>query len=57
MPNPKKITIYYDGDCPVCHTFVHFLRLKEMYDLTLISMRESASYVVEFDERGINLDE
>lgn len=56
MPN-TSVTIYFDGECPICHRFVRFLTVQNNYDLELVDMRSDPHLVPHFDDLGVDLDQ
>ncbi|WP_020409610.1 DCC1-like thiol-disulfide oxidoreductase family protein [Hahella ganghwensis] len=61
MPSAEQsqIIIIYDGECPYCTKYTHFLKLKKaMGNVVLINAREQENeYVVEAQKLNIDLDE
>lgn len=55
---PDTIYLLYDGQCPVCHTYVTKLRIeKAAGKFVLISAREPSALLDEVNAKGINIDE
>ena len=57
--NPAPgLTLVYDGDCPVCSTYVTRLRLRRAAGhLDLLDARQSPDLVQQMAQRGYRLDE
>lgn len=52
------LSIYYDGDCPLCSRYVRLLRLRDTFgELRLVDVREDSSARKTLKARGITLDE
>jgi predicted DCC family thiol-disulfide oxidoreductase YuxK len=52
------LVLVYDGECPVCSTYVRYMRIKKSVgDLTLINARESGEWVQRVRSAGYDLDE
>ncbi len=58
-PNPiGDVAIVYDGDCPLCSSYVLFYRLRSLKaDVRLIDARESDPLVDEVRRRNLDLDQ
>jgi predicted DCC family thiol-disulfide oxidoreductase YuxK len=59
LPNAGAWFVY-DGECPMCTSAAHALRIKEEYgSIHLLNARESADHIVvkEVTKRGLDLDE
>jgi hypothetical protein len=35
----RSIRIYYDGECPFCSSYIRLVRLKEMFDVSIVDVR------------------
>ena len=60
LANKEGIWFVYDGECPMCTSAAHAIRIKEDYGaLHLINAREAANnpLVQEITKRGLDLDE
>lgn len=54
----KGLVLVYDGECPVCSTYVRYMRIKESVgNLTLVNAREGGKWVEEVRDAGYDLDE
>ena len=54
----SNVTIYYDGDCPFCSKYVHYLRLSESVgEPRLVNVRGDAATLALLRERGLDLDQ
>ena len=43
MAENAKLTLLYDGDCPVCNRYVAMIRLREQFgELLLLNARENS---------------
>ncbi|MGB1077742.1 MAG: DCC1-like thiol-disulfide oxidoreductase family protein [Bdellovibrionales bacterium] len=48
----------YDGECPFCNNYVHFVNLREIFgEIRLIDARDDTPERKEVEERGYDLDE
>jgi len=36
----KTINLYYDGECPICHKYTLYLKIKEEYEFNILNIRE-----------------
>src|SRR4051812_5976160 len=53
-----KVTIYYDGECPLCSNYTRMLRLRETAgEVHLIDARRDAKSVARFCAIGIDINE
>lgn len=56
--NPPPPTLVYDGDCPVCSSYVRFVRLRESVgEVRLLNARDGGEEVESLQRQGIDLDE
>lgn len=54
----SKITIYYDGECPFCRSYVDYADLKRRYgQVELIDARHAPGKTADFLAAGYNLDD
>ena len=54
----SRIVVVYDGDCPLCNSYVGMTRLtKAVGRPTLVNARERPDLVRALAESGVNLDE
>jgi|SRR5690606_17817674 len=52
------LVLVYDGECPVCSTYVRYMRIRESVgDLTLINARDGGDWVQKIRAAGYDLDE
>ena len=58
MPR-NKLVIYYDGDCPFCRNYVHFLNMRNNYkgEVSLFNAREFPEKVEYFNAKGFPLND
>jgi predicted DCC family thiol-disulfide oxidoreductase YuxK len=57
MPDAGLILVY-DGECPVCSSYVRYVRLKDSAGpVTLINARDGGPWVQRVQSAGLNLDE
>ena len=57
-PQPAGLTLIYDGECPVCKTYVQMLRLREAAGVvTLVNAREAPDLVGDMRKRGFEINE
>jgi predicted DCC family thiol-disulfide oxidoreductase YuxK len=58
LTQDSRIVVVYDGDCPLCNSYVHMTRLsKAVGRPTLVNARERPELIKALAESGINLDE
>jgi predicted DCC family thiol-disulfide oxidoreductase YuxK len=58
LKQDSRIVVVYDGDCPLCNTYIRMTRLtKAVGRPTLINARERPELVKALAESGLNLDE
>jgi predicted DCC family thiol-disulfide oxidoreductase YuxK len=54
----QTLTIFYDGDCPVCAQYIRLYRLKDSnISFTLSDLRDKPEKVAEFAALGFDVDE
>ena len=54
----KEVTLYYDGECPFCSRYVHYLRLRDAVGtLQLVNIRKGGKDIYDLIARGFDLDE
>jgi predicted DCC family thiol-disulfide oxidoreductase YuxK len=57
-PNGDGAIIVYDGECPFCSSYIHFLRLRETIgDVELVDARQGGKFVEDVFAAGYDLDE
>ncbi len=55
---PEELTIFYDGDCPVCSSYTRFVELREEFgEVRLLNVRTDGRWVRFFEEIGLPLDD
>ena len=55
--SPKTLSIFYDGQCPVCTRYVHYYRLNDgNVTVSLVNMREDPGKVAEFQAMGYDVN-
>ncbi|MEK0435148.1 MAG: hypothetical protein RL369_1197 [Pseudomonadota bacterium] len=52
-----KLLIVYDGACPFCSRYVAMLKIREQFDVELLSARTADPRVGQFISAGYQLDE
>jgi predicted DCC family thiol-disulfide oxidoreductase YuxK len=53
----RRLTLVYDGQCPMCRQFVRLQRLRrDVGKVTLVDARQESDARRELSERGIDLD-
>ena len=57
MPSPPPLAIVYDGDCPLCKTYLRMLRLRALGEVELIDARQDHPLVERLMASGVDLDE
>ena len=54
----SSISIFYDGECPVCASYVKHVRLKRNFtQLELVDARKNQEIARHFSRRGMSLDD
>ncbi len=57
MPDAELVLVY-DGECPVCSSYVRYVRLKESAGrVTLVNARDGGPWVERIRAAGLDLDE
>jgi predicted DCC family thiol-disulfide oxidoreductase YuxK len=57
LQKDSRIVVIYDGDCPLCSTYIRVTRLsKAVGRPTLVNARERPELVRTLAENGVNLD-
>jgi predicted DCC family thiol-disulfide oxidoreductase YuxK len=57
-PQQPQAVVVYDGGCPVCSSYVRYVRIrKSAGHLTLVNARDGGPWVDQVLEAGLNLDE
>jgi len=52
-----EIKIFYDGSCFFCKNYIHFVKLKEDFNVSLYNLREHLDIADNFFKRGIDVDD
>jgi predicted DCC family thiol-disulfide oxidoreductase YuxK len=53
-----ELVLVYDGECPVCSSYVRYVRLKESAGrVTLVNARDGGPWVERIRAAGMDLDE
>ena len=56
--NPPDAVLVYDGQCPVCSSYVRYVRIKESVGkVALIDARDGGPYVKKIQAAGLDLNE
>ena len=53
----SRISIYYDGDCPLCRRYSSYLNLARDNELQLVDLRQAAQTAQSFQQRGLQPDQ
>ena len=53
----EELSIFYDGDCPVCKQYLRHANLKKSFNVSLIDLRRVPEKVVEFHSLGLNVNQ
>lgn len=53
----KKITVYFDNECPFCKEYSRYIDLRKKYELDLIDARGSPKEIASFKERGFDIND
>lgn len=57
MDSQDNATIIYDGECPLCKSYVSHLRLKKTVDVQLINARENKSILNNQELKHIDINQ
>jgi predicted DCC family thiol-disulfide oxidoreductase YuxK len=58
LPQAAQAVLVYDGDCPVCSTYVRYVRIKESAGgLLLVNGRDGGPWVARVRQEHLDLDE
>lgn len=53
----QTLSIFYDGDCPVCSGYVRYYRLKDgNISVSLVDLRDNLEKAAEFSVMGYDVD-
>jgi predicted DCC family thiol-disulfide oxidoreductase YuxK len=53
-----RLTVYYDGDCPLCRSYTRMMRLRETIGrVDLVDARQAPDAVSRFSSLGLKIDE
>ncbi len=56
-PQPPRLEVIYDGDCPFCASYVAYCRLKEAFpDVTLTDARAAPDRVAIYRGQGMDIN-
>lgn len=50
-----KITLYYDGECPICNQFKLYIDLRKKFDVELKNAREYREMMVQYQKEGMDI--
>src|SRR5215469_13364692 len=54
-PGARLLTVYYDGNCPLCRSYTRMMRLRETVGrVDLVDAREAPDAVSRFSSLGLN---
>ena len=54
----RTLSIFYDGECPVCTQYVRYYRLNDgNITVSLVDLRDKPEQVSEFNDMGFNVDD
>ena len=53
----SKITLYYDGDCPICNQFKLYVSLRKKFEIDLKNAREYRDLMIEYKKEGMDISE
>jgi predicted DCC family thiol-disulfide oxidoreductase YuxK len=51
------IKIYYDKDCPFCHKYTQFIKLKKEHNVYILNAREYKDSVYNFRTKGFDIND
>lgn len=55
---PQTLSIFYDGECPFCTSYVRYYRLNDgEITVSMVNLRNHPEKVAEFDASGLNVDD
>ena len=58
MAEAKKVLLVYDQQCPVCHRYSQWVRIKETVgQLQIVNAREDSNIMQEITEAGLDVDQ
>ena len=56
--SPQHLSIFYDGECPVCSRYVQYYRLTDgEFNVSLVDLRQHPEEVARFSALGLEVDE
>jgi len=56
--NDARAVLIYDGDCPVCSSYVRYVRIRESVGrLLMVNARDGGAWVQRVTAAGLDLDE
>jgi predicted DCC family thiol-disulfide oxidoreductase YuxK len=54
----EPLVLVYDGECPVCNSYVRYVRIRESVgSVTLLNARDGGAWVTRIRNAGLDLDE
>lgn len=53
----KIINLYYDGECPICHQYTLYMKIKEEYEFNILNIREHMEKIEFFRSRNFEINE
>ena len=53
----QNLSVYYDGECPLCSRYVRHTRLKKTMEVSLLDLRNHPDKVSEFKALELDVDE
>ena len=57
VKKPQNLSIFYDGECPICTRYVRYYRLKDgVITVSMVNLRNNPEKVAEFNASGLNVD-
>lgn len=53
---PRNLTLYYDGDCPICNNYKDYINLRKQYNIILANAREHIPVISELALKGFDIN-
>lgn len=53
----KIINLYYDGECPICHQYTLYVKIKEEYEFNILNIRDYIEKIEFFRSKNFEINE
>lgn len=53
----KIINLYYDGECPICHQYTLYIKIKREYEFNILNIREHIKKIEFFRSKNFEINE